>query len=102
MKARLIAKSPYTTWSVEFTYPESNSPKDLFKELEGHGWKSYGGNVPPIHGEKEISFSKDGSGIFCGWNPEERQANLKEVRNILKQHGLINVPKVRLTLRDLI
>ena len=102
IKARLVAKSPYTTWCVELTYPEKEIPKELFKDLENYGWKSYGGNVPPIHGEKEISFSKDGAGIFCGWTPEERQANLKEVRRILKQYGLVNVPKVRLTLEDLL
>ena len=84
------------------TYPEKEIPKELFNDLEQQGWKSYGGNIPPIRGEKELTFSKDGSGIFCGWTPEERQTNLKEVRNILKQHGLINVPKVRLTLQDLL
>lgn len=102
MKARLITKTPYTTWSIEVTYPEKEIPKELFKDLGEHGWESYGDNIPPIHGELELYFSKTGSGIFGMWTVKEQKSNLEEARCILEQHGLVNVPKVKLTLKDML
>lgn len=98
-----IATKPYRTWGLKVYYPEDAPPARLFNALEMIGWQRSEMGVPaPFEGRAEASFHRDGSAIFNSWTEAEQKAFMTEVRATLKRFGYTYVPKIRLTLEDLL
>ena len=95
------AKQPYHTWFMVIAHPKDEPPTDLFKDLEKVGWEQEI-KYAPIKDRQETIYAKDGTAIFNGWTPEEGKVALKDARAVLKKHNIVRVPKIRLTLQDLL
>lgn len=105
--AEFAAKHPYETYWLSIGFEEGKKPEELVKALIDAGWKEdeFPALRPlPWKGKKlaHLNLEKSGSALFNGWTLEERKANLAEARKILRKHGITNVPKLNLTLQDLL
>lgn len=98
----LWAKHPYKTWNLIIYYPDKHFPDAIGEDLKRAGWERDGWEKPPFRGRMEATFYKSGTDIFNSWTPDEQKSRLKEVRAILKKHGITQVPNIRLTLQDLL
>jgi hypothetical protein len=72
----------------------------LCADLRAAGWDVEPSPAPPLDGVAETGASKRGTDLFCGWTEAEREANMREAREILARHGFDDVPDHSLTWQD--
>ena len=78
-------------------------PLTLFDALAAAGWVPCRVQpVTPTPGWTRHDFRKPGTGLFKGWTPAERKANLAAARQMLRRYGLFRVRTRRLATRDLL
>jgi hypothetical protein len=109
---------------IEGEYPEQARPEALFAAFEAAGWtldamqetvpayepydydysKPLVGQraVPRGHKVREFGLTKPGTSTFGGWSAEEKQANMREARAILRRFGFTRVPVWTKTLADML
>ena len=99
------SKSPHTTAWLSVEFEVGHPPDDLLESLAEIGWKEDErfNRMPPLDNRQEIHLRPpSGSDLFGGWNDEERQQNMNEIRTFLRKRGFNNVPWHRLTLEELL
>lgn len=111
-----------THW-VEGEYPIDARPDALFAAFEEAGWTlnpttesipafeplDIDHTLPPGqrarrrgYRVKEFSLTKPGTGLFGGWTEDEKRANLREARALLRRFGFARIPVWTKTWRDLV
>jgi hypothetical protein len=121
---RFAAKSPFKTYWLELDHPEGATPEALLADLAAIGWTTDGlAQLPPTPAVecldapdpetgrhfRDLGYNKvelmiggpQGSGIFGGWNTSEASTFMREARTVLRNHGFVKVPAVKLTEADL-
>ena len=100
--AEFRSKHPHTICWLRVEW-DGVGPLTLFDALAAAGW------VPcpmqplvPLAGRCRRDFEKPGTGLFNGWTPAERKANLAAARRVLRRYDLTRVPTRRPTLHDLL
>jgi hypothetical protein len=97
------SKHPHTTLWLEIKFLVGERPQELIDELAAIGFAEDGlAKAPPCDGVDEVQLAKPGSALFGGWTAEEKKANLKAARAVLKRHGFVNVPCNKLSWVDML
>jgi len=96
--AEFRSKHPHKTLWIDLAW-DGDEPSALLGDLKAAGWVEH---VPSLVAQHEATLSKPGTGLFQGWTPAERKANLAATRRILRRYGLARVPVRKLTLHDLL
>jgi hypothetical protein len=94
------SKHPHRTCWLAIRWA-GEEPAALFTDLQALGWTRHTA-APPLAGTHDVAFGKEGTGLFRGWTPGERKANLAQARRVLRRHGFTRVPVQRLDLQDLL
>lgn len=105
IEACFASKPPHKTCWIELSFDVDDPPNNLLHELEKAGWseteKSH--RVPPLNGRQEMWLNPPkGSGLFGGWNDDERKKHMSSARRILRKYGLTKVPHWKKTLVDML
>lgn len=102
-QAELVAKAPYTTWGLVLAYPADTAPsvrQVLSEKLTAAGWQVL--LRGPQEGRVEEIYTRPGHGVFGSWQPHEARKFLRELKTILAEHGITEIPKRKLKMEDLI
>jgi hypothetical protein len=99
MNIELVAKHPFTTWSVEICHSPDDAKQyqALTTALQGIGWKIDPIKTPPLKGVQTDVFFVDGTGIFEGWTPEEETQNMDALKRMFKRLNIQMPKKHKLT-----
>lgn len=93
----LAAKPPGTTFMLYVALDAVNPPTDLVEAILGLGFKQVL-SKPYTHqdGKKilDLHFRKAGTDIFEGWTGAEREANLRELDEVLKRFQIKATPRL--------
>lgn len=97
------AQRPYKTWWLKVSFPEDNTPNELFKRLEAIGFKRDEGMfpLPAFEGIQTYDFSKTGSAIFGGWTEQEGKTFMRQLNKIFKDVGYNPPDKYKMTTADM-
>jgi len=117
VRVQFQSKNPHNTLFVKVWADANNEPTDMYEALEKAGFEQEKVfPLPPIPAEGYYGagyakgdttpiitryFCKSGTGLFNGWTPEEKKANLPTVRNVLRKFGFVRVTHRKLTLADM-
>ena len=74
---------------------------DAERAFAAEGWRREPNGVPPIEGQIEMTFVKDGTAIFRGWTPAEYRRNIASVDRVVEKLGVPSYRR-RLTLADML
>jgi hypothetical protein len=117
VRVQFQSKNPHNTLFLKVWADANNEPTEMYAALNKLGFADDGISMPPIPAEHcyaagyakgdqtqivERSFVKDGSGLFNGWTPEEKKANVPAVRNALRKFGFVRIDHRKLRLEDML
>lgn len=84
-----------TRW-LEVRFPAGKPPAFL-EDLKGVGFEPLDFRMPPaFEGVEKLWLTKPGSDLFQGWTEEEAAQYIRDVRRVLRHHGITRIPFRRL------
>lgn len=101
--AELVSKPPHTTWGLILTYPADTAPavrQVLSEKFMAAGWQVL--LRGPEEGRVEEIYTRPGHGVFGSWQPHEARKFMEELKTILAEHGITDISKRKLKMKDLI
>jgi hypothetical protein len=117
VRIQFQSQNPHNTLFLKVWADVNNEPTEMYAALNKVGFADDGCPMPPIPAEHcyaagyakgdqtqivERSFVKGGSGLFNGWTPEEKKANVPAVRNALRKFGFVRIDHRKLRLEDML
>jgi hypothetical protein len=96
------AKPPHKTWALVINHPRDVAPTEIIEVFEAIGWE-HSFYAPADHnGMTDTIMSKKGRGVFSSWTPRQNITFMKLAEMALKELGFEDVPRIKLTIHDLI